>query len=113
MRQIGKFKNMNKKVISVLVKILLLVIALFWLIFSLMSGFEDSGGFNNLPNALPWLVLLIGVMIAFRWEIVGSVLIILYAVFAMIFFGFGIIIFIVSLPLAVLAAILLAIRILA
>jgi hypothetical protein len=102
---------MNKKVISVLVKILLLIIALFWLIFSLMSGFENSGGFNNLPNALPWLVLLIGVFVAFRWEIVGSVLIILYAIFAMIFFGFGIVVFIISLPLAILAAILLIIRI--
>ena len=111
MRQISKLKNMNKKVISVSVKILLLFIALFWLVFSLMSGFENSGGFNNLPNALPWLVLLAGVIIAFRWEIVGSVLIMLYAVFAMIFFGFGIIIFIVSLPLAILAAILLIIRI--
>jgi hypothetical protein len=102
---------MNKKVISVLVKILLLAIALFWLAFSLMSGFESSGGFNNLPNALPWLVLLIGVFVAFRWEIVGSVLIILYAIFAMIFFGFGIVVFIISLPLAILAAILLIIRI--
>jgi hypothetical protein len=102
---------MNKTVISIIIKVLLLVIALFWLIFSLMSGFETSGGFNNLPNALPWLVLLIGVIIAFRWEIVGSVLVIMYAIFAMIFFGFGIVVFIISLPLAVLAAALLLFRI--
>jgi hypothetical protein len=102
---------MNKAAISILVKILLLAIAVFWLIFSLMSGFENSGGFNNLPNALPWLVLLIGVIVAFRWEIVGSVLIMLYAIFAMIFFGFGMVVFVISLPLAVLAAILLIIRI--
>jgi hypothetical protein len=75
-----------------------------------MSGFENSGGLSNLPNALPWLVLLIGVIVAFRWEIVGSVLIMLYAVFAMIFFGFGIVVFAISLPLAILAAILLIIR---
>jgi hypothetical protein len=102
---------MNKTVISIIIKVLLLVIALFWLIFSLMSGFENSGGFNNLPNALPWLALLVGVIIAFRWEIVGSVLIIMYAIFAMIFFGFGIVVFIISLPLAILAAALLIIRI--
>jgi hypothetical protein len=102
---------MNKTAISIIIKVLLLVIALFWLIFSLMSGFESSGGFNNLPNALPWLVLLIGVIIAFRWEIVGSVLIIMYAIFAMIFFGFGIVVFIISLPLAVLAGALLLFRI--
>lgn len=102
---------MNKTAISIIIKVLLLVIALFWLIFSLMSGFESSGGFNNLPNALPWLVLLMGVIIAFRWEIVGSVLIIMYAIFAMIFFGFGIVVFIISLPLAVLAGALLLFRI--
>jgi len=98
---------MNKQKFSLVLKILLLIIALGLLIFSLMSGFENSGGFKNLPNGLPWLVMLIIVLVAFRWEIIGAILLILFGIFTALFFSFGIVFFIITLPILALGTILL------
>jgi len=90
-------------------KSLLLVLAVGWLIFALLSGAENSGLFKNIPNALPWIVLLIFVCIAFRWQILGGILIIFFGIFTIIFFSaiqFIWILFLISLPLMILGAIL-------
>jgi len=98
---------MNNQKIGLLLKILLLVFAIGWLIFSLMSGFEQSGGFRNLPNGLPWLVMLVLVLIAFKWEIAGAAMLVLYGIFTVLFYSFGLVFFIISLPIIVLGLILL------
>jgi hypothetical protein len=90
-------------------KSLLLVLAVGWLIFALLSGAENSGFLKNIPNALPWIVLLIFVCIAFRWQILGGILVIIFGVFTIVFFSaiqFIWILFLISLPLIILGAIL-------
>jgi hypothetical protein len=90
-------------------KTLLLVLAVGWLIFALLSGAENSGFLKNIPNALPWIVLLIFVCIAFRWQILGGILVIIFGVFTIVFFSaiqFIWILFLISLPLIILGAIL-------
>jgi len=42
---------------------------------------------KNSPNALPWLILVILVIIAWKWELVGGILITLLGLFALGFFG--------------------------
>ena len=96
---------MDKQKIAVFVKYLLLVIAIFWLGFALLSGSENSGFFKNIPNSLPWVLLLIFVLIAFRKQVLGGVLIILFGIFTIIFFSaleFIWILFIISLPIIIL-----------
>jgi len=68
-------------------KAVLLVLAIGWIVFALMSGAESSGFFKNIPNALPWLVLLVFVGLSFRWEIIGGVLVVLFGIFTVLFFG--------------------------
>jgi len=90
-------------------KILLLVIAVWWVVFALLSGAENSGFFKNIPNALPWIVLLAFVCIAFRWQILGGILVILFGVFTILFFSaleFFWILFLISLPLILLGFVL-------
>lgn len=90
-------------------KILLLVMTIIWLVFALLSGAESSGIFRNIPNALPWIVLLVFVLIAFRWQVAGGILIILFGIFTIIFFSaieFIYILFIISLPIIILGFIL-------
>jgi len=90
-------------------KSLLLVLAIGWLIFALLSGAENSGVLKNIPNALPWAILLVFVCIAFRWQILGGILIILFGLFTVVFFSaleFLWILFLISLPLIALGAIL-------
>ena len=43
--------------------------------------------FKNIPNSLPWVLLLIFVLIAFRKQVLGGVLIILFGIFTIIFFS--------------------------
>ena len=49
-------------------------------VFALFSGAESFGGgimgvIKNSPNAAPWLGLLLFVFIAWKWELIGGVLI--------------------------------------
>jgi len=41
----------------------------------------------NVPNALPWFILLIFVLLAFRWEFIGGIVIILMGFFTLFFFN--------------------------
>jgi hypothetical protein len=68
----------------------LLVLGVLVFIFALFSGSEDYGGgirgiIQNSPNALPWLILLILIFIAWKWELVGGIIITLLGI-AMLFF---------------------------
>jgi len=58
----------------------LLTIGLLLFGFALISGSAELGGgfmgvVKNSPNALPWLIILVLVFIAWKWEFVGGVLI--------------------------------------
>ena len=98
-------KDKTRLWLAYFAKSLLLVMAVGLAIFALLSGAEDSGTFKNIPNALPWIVLIIFVCIAFRWQILGGILIILFGVFTILFFSaFQVlwILFLISLPLILL-----------
>lgn len=69
----------------------LLVLGILVSIFALVSGSEAyegniNGIIQNSPNALPWLMLLVMVVIAWRWELVGGVLITLSGLAMLYFF---------------------------
>lgn len=56
----------------------LILLALFWLVFALLSGAGGgvAGVVANAPNAAPWLLLLLLVAVAFRWELFGGLTIV-------------------------------------
>jgi hypothetical protein len=61
-------------------KIILFVVAVFWFVFALISGSAEYGGgvkgiVRNSPNALPWLLLLFIVYVAWRRELFGGTLV--------------------------------------
>lgn len=71
---------------------LLVVLGLVF-IFALLSGSGDYGGgikgiIRNSMNALPWLILLIILFVAWKWELIGGILITLVGLAAMYFFNF-------------------------
>lgn len=71
----------------------LLVLGILVFIFALISGAEDYGGgfqgiIKNSPNAIPWLLLLVLVLVAWKWELVGGILITLLGLFLFYFFNF-------------------------
>lgn len=70
---------------------ILLVIAAFWFGFGMLSGAESFGGgwkgvLTNLPNALPWFLLLVFIYLTWHFEIVGAVLILLVGAATIFFF---------------------------
>jgi len=87
----------NKKAIAAsilryIARYTLLIFGVLIFVFALMSGAEGFGGgikgiIKNSPNALPWLILLILVVIAWKWELVGGILITLLGILALGFFG--------------------------
>ena len=72
----------------------LLVITLLVLVFALLSGSEDYGGgitgvIKNSPNALPWLLLLLLVLVAWKRELIGGIIITAAGLYAVYFFNFS------------------------
>ena len=72
----------------------LLVVGIIVFLFALLSGSEDYGGgasglIQNSPNAIPWLLLLILVFIAWKWELLGGIIITLLGLFLIYFFNFS------------------------
>ena len=100
------------RVLRLAVRTLLLALVLFWFTFALLSGVSQFGEgigalLRNWPNALPWLALLALVYVAFRWELVGGILIVLAGIVSVVFFNASVssVVFLaVSLPLMVLGA---------
>jgi len=71
----------------------LLTISIVVFVFALLSGSEDYGGgfmgvLKNSPNALPWLIVLILVYIAWKWELVGGITVTLFGMYLVYFFNF-------------------------
>jgi len=80
------------KILRNIARYTLLIFGVLIFIFALLSGSENFGGgikgiVKNSPNALPWLILLILVVIAWKWELVGGILITLLGILALGFFG--------------------------
>ncbi len=70
---------------------LALIWAVWWTFFALVSGAGEGfrGLLANAPNALPGLVFLVCVAIAWRWEAVGGILLLLCALGPFFFFDIG------------------------
>ncbi len=71
----------------------MLIIGVLIFVFALLSGAEEYGGglrgiIKNSLNALPWIALMVIVFVAWKWELVGGVLIILVGIFAYWFMSF-------------------------
>ena len=80
------------KYICYFTRLFLLVFSIFWMLFALLSGAERIGEgirgvIYNVPNALPWFILLIFVLLAFKWEFIGGIVIILMGFFTLFFFN--------------------------
>ncbi|MBB3840605.1 hypothetical protein FHS57_004625 [Runella defluvii] len=72
----------------------LLIITLLTLVFALLSGAETYGGgwqgiIKNSPNALPWAGLLLLLVIAWKWELIGGSIITFFGLFSIYFFNIG------------------------
>ena len=73
---------------------LLTILAVLVVAFALVSGSEDYGGgiegvIQNSPNALPWLTLLALVILAWKKELLGGIMITLLGIGLAIFFNTG------------------------
>lgn len=98
------------KILRYFSRTILLLISAFWFVFALLSGAEGYGGgikgiIMNSPNALPWLLLLIFVYVAWRWELVGGSIITamgLFTIFAFNVFNEPFALFLITIPLILL-----------
>ena len=94
----------------------LIIVTSFWFLFALLSGSEAYGGgikgiLKNSPNALPWLLLGVVVYLAFRWELLGGVLVAAMGIFTVFFFKAyhsPVVLFAISVPLFLLGGFLMA-----
>ena len=87
--------NLEKKVkianyLRYTARYVLLVLGILVFIFALLSGAEGYGGgikgiIQNSPNAIPWVILLVLVYVAWKWELIGGTIITLIG-FAMLYF---------------------------
>lgn len=100
------------KILRYTSRIILLILSGFWFVFALLSGAEGYGGgikgiIMNSPNALPWLLLLVFVYIAWKWELVGGSIIIatgLFTIFAFNVFKELFALFLITIPLILLGS---------
>ncbi len=72
----------------------LLAIGIIAFLFGLVSGAEMENGIidgiiDNSPNALPGLALLVSTAIAWKYELIGGILIVLFGFFLIYFFNFS------------------------
>ncbi len=72
----------------------LLVLGILVFVFALISGSQDYGGgivgiLKNSPNALPWLTLLVLVLVAWKRELAGGILVTLFGLAVLYFFNFS------------------------
>ena len=92
------FRSQNKQIRTAnllrnIARYTLLVIGVLLFLFALASGADGYGGgihgiIKNSPNALPWLALLIFLVIAWKWELVGGILITVLGLFVTGFMAF-------------------------
>jgi hypothetical protein len=107
----------NTRIIHILrhtARVFLILIALFFFVFALLSGAEEYGSgmwgiVQNSPNALPWLLLLILAGATWKWEKASGIIIILFGLFTLIAFDAfeePFVLFVISLPLIILGGVL-------
>ena len=69
-------KSQLAKILRWSIRGLLVAVAGFWSVFAALSGMNESVSFwQNLPNAAPWLILFVFVFVAWKWEMVGGILV--------------------------------------
>ncbi|MBI1182668.1 hypothetical protein GC194_00245 [bacterium] len=87
----------NKSVLAQYIRIISLsalsISSLAILVFASISGTDTHEGgllsiVKNLPNALPWLILVLLVLLAWKNSLLGGWLITLFGLFAVVFFNF-------------------------
>jgi hypothetical protein len=71
----------------------LLILGILVFLFALLSGSEGYGGgimgiIKNSPNAIPWAILLLIVFVAWKWELIGGILIVVLGIAMFYFFNF-------------------------
>ncbi|RLC52473.1 MAG: hypothetical protein DRH79_04855 [Candidatus Cloacimonadota bacterium] len=85
----SRFKTAN--LLRNFARYFLLILGILVFVFALLSGAEQTGGIKgiivNSPNALPWLVFLFIVWLAWKKELIGGIVIILFSVAASILFS--------------------------
>ena len=91
MKKTSRIKTAN--IVRNMARYSLLVISILVFIFALFSGAEAYGGginglIKNSPNALPWVLLLFLVYIAWKWELIGGAIVSLLGLFMVYFFNF-------------------------
>lgn len=87
-----QYKILN--IASLVIRIFLTILTFLIIAFAVMSGSEDYGGglngvLKNSPNALPWLLLLAPVIIAWMSERIGGILLCLFGLVLVFFFNTG------------------------
>ena len=110
-----KTKVKNLALIKSISRTVLMVLAAFWFGFGMLSGAERFGGgvkgiLANLPNALPWFLLLVFVYLSWYFEIISGALIIAVGLVSLFFydaFGSPVVLFTISLPILILGTALL------
>lgn len=71
-----------------------LIIALFVMVHALFSSYDDYGGeisgiLQNSYNAIPWVVLFFSYFIAWYWELIGGLLVMILGFAMLYFFNFN------------------------
>ncbi len=85
-------KKRAKKIIYWIPRIIILVFSILIFLFALLSGSSKYGEgiigiLKNIPNALPWIILLLVVYISWKNEKIGGWLLIVLAIFFTFFFN--------------------------
>lgn len=81
-----------EKAFRISARILGVVFGVLLFVFALISGAEEYGNdfwavLKNSPNALPWLIYLLIVLIAWKRELIGGLLLVVFGIFFLFFFG--------------------------
>lgn len=108
------------KIIEYISKIVLIAYALFFGIFAVFSGSDAlSGGISaviqNSPNAVPWIILFVVVLLLWKYEAATGVIVIIMGLIAASFYDFinnPSLLFIISFPLVFFGALLIMARVL-
>lgn len=72
---------------------LMLILSTMFIIFAMLSGAEQYGGgimgvIKNSPNAMPWVLLLLLSVVAWKKELIGGIIITALGCFVVYYFNF-------------------------
>jgi len=91
----GYIKREMKRVRNAL-RYILLIVGILITLFAILSGAKIYGGgiegiTKNSPNALPWIILIVLILISWKWELIGGIGLIIFGGCMMYFFNFSLI----------------------